>query len=395
MIKLLVLTTLYPNREQPRHGIFVETRLQQLLESNEVEAEVVAPVPWFPFTSSRFGDYSVYAKVPRHEIRHGIKVHHPRYLVIPKIGMILTPFFLALAFFFSVRCLKKEGLSYDLVDSHYYYPDGVAVAMLKRFLNAPISITARGSDINLIPGYRIPRKLIVWAAKSTSVTIAVSDALRQELLKLGVEEQKIHVFRNGVDLNFFRPLDQQKCKDKWGVSGPVLASVGNLIEMKGHHLVIEALEELPEYSLVVVGEGEYKQRLHQLVHDRNLEARVRFLGNLDQKELIEIYGAADILVLASSREGMPNVVLEAVACGTPVVATRVGGTPELIQSSDMGVLVENRTGAAIAAGVKSLSFSAADSGTVRARAKRWSWKVTIDGIISVFGRLITGYGSDR
>lgn len=388
MIKLLVMTTLYPNREQIRHGIFVEARLRQLIATGNVGAEVIAPVPWFPFASNRFGSYSTYAKVPRQEVRHGINIHHPRYLVVPKLGMVLTPFFLALTFFFSLMRLKRNGLKYDLVDAHYYYPDGVAVAMLKKFLKAPISITARGSDINLLPNYRIPRRLIVWAEKCSSVTVAVSDALRRELLKLGVPEQKIHVLRNGVDSDFFKPLDSLHCRQKWDLSGPVLVSVGNLIEMKGHHLVIEALEQLPEYRLLVVGEGEYKSKLEQIARVKGLENRVRFLGNLKQQELVEIYSAADILVLASSREGMPNVLLEAIACGTPVVSTRVGGTPELVQNSDMGVLINERSAKAIAEGVKSLSSNVVTSSDVRKNTERWSWKFTVDGIITVFSGLI-------
>ncbi len=120
-MRLLVITTLYPNAVQQRHGIFVETRLRQLMAEGDVAAEVIAPVPWFPFSGSRFGEYGRYRQVPALEQRHGVTVHHPRYLVIPKVGMLLTPFFLALSVWLTVAGLRRRGLQYDLVDGHYYY----------------------------------------------------------------------------------------------------------------------------------------------------------------------------------------------------------------------------------------------------------------------------------
>ena len=162
---LLVLTTLFPNSEQPRHGIFVETRLRQLVNHQGFGATVIAPVPWFPFKIPGLPRYSIYSRVPKIELRDGITVHHPRYLVIPKIGFIFAPLFLAWSFWWCARSLKKTALSYDLVDAHYYYPDGVAAVLFGAIVNKPVVITARGSDINVLPGYRVPRSWISFAAR--------------------------------------------------------------------------------------------------------------------------------------------------------------------------------------------------------------------------------------
>ena len=143
-MKILTFSTLFPNSEKPGHGIFVETRLRHLVGSGQVQSRVVAPIPWFPSTNPRFGNYARFAKAPRHEVRHGIEVAHPRYPVLPKVGMSVAPFLLAQAVKPAIGRLIDEGYDFDLIDAHYFYPDGVAAAMLARHFNKPLVITARG-----------------------------------------------------------------------------------------------------------------------------------------------------------------------------------------------------------------------------------------------------------
>ena len=165
--RVAVFTTLYPNAVTPSHGIFVENRLRHLVASGAVTARVVAPVPYFPSASAIFGDYARNARVSRHEVRAGIPIAHPRYLVIPKIGMLLTPITLFLAALPVLRRLQREA-DFDLIDAHYFYPDGIAAAMLGRVLKKPVTITARGTDINYIPRYSLPRRMILWAARQAA-----------------------------------------------------------------------------------------------------------------------------------------------------------------------------------------------------------------------------------
>jgi glycosyltransferase involved in cell wall biosynthesis len=385
--KLLVISTLYPNPAQPRHGIFVETRLRHLLADGAVTATVIAPVPWFPFRSSAFAEYSKYRDIPRSETRNGVEVNHPRYLAIPRIGMLLTPFFMAISLWLSARALKRSGKVFDVVDAHYYYPDGVAVALVSRYLGKPFLVTARGTDINLIPEYSLPRRLILWAAEKAAASITVCQALKDRMVELGADPRKIHVLRNGVDLELFRPLDREQCREKYGLDGLTLLSVGHLIERKGHNLVIDALTELPDVRLLIAGDGEEEVGLRQQVEQLDLVDRVTFLGAVGQQELAEIYNAADILVLASSREGWANVLLESMACGTPVVATSIWGTPEVVTTPAAGVLVKVRAGPALAEGVKKLLENYPARGETRAYAERFSWGDTVDGIERILDRL--------
>jgi hypothetical protein len=167
-INILVVTTLYSNIVQFGHGVFVETRVMHLKKSGKVNIKVIAPIPWFPFKSKYFPRYSTVAEIPYFEMRDDIEVYHPRYLVIPKIGMLFTPFFLAISIYIQVNNLKKQDYQFDIIDAHYYYPDGVAAALVTSWLKKPLAITARGTDINLIPNFTLPRKMILWASRVAS-----------------------------------------------------------------------------------------------------------------------------------------------------------------------------------------------------------------------------------
>ena len=386
--RILVFSTLYPNSVKPGHGIFVETRLKHLLASGEVEAKVVAPVPWFPFAGENFGKYAVYAKVPKQENRENINIFHPRYPVLPKIGMSLAPISMAAACMPILNQLVKAGRDFDLIDAHYFYPDGVAAAFIARQLGKPFVITARGTDINLIPEYRIPRKMILWAASQAAGLITVSSALKARLVELGVDPEKITVLRNGVDLERFSPMEKAAQRSELNLPSPLLLSVGNLIESKGHDLVIRSLSLMPEMHLAIIGEGPERESLQILSSSLGVENRVTFLGSLPQNELPRYYSAADALVLASSREGWANVLLEAMACGTPAIATRVGGNPEVIASPDAGMLIDERTPEAIAEAANKLFLEYPEEGATRRYAERFSWHDTTDGQLKLFSKIL-------
>ena len=383
-MRVLTFTTLFPNREMPGFGIFVAERLRHLLASGRLTSTVVAPVPWFPFQGQRFGSYSAYARVPIEETVSGCRVLHTRYPVIPKLGMSIAPALLALASYSATRRLAAEGGGFDLIDAHYFYPDGVAACLLGHWLDKPVVITARGSDLNLIPRYRLARRQIQWAIRRASALVTVSDALRGRLLELGAPETKISVLRNGVDLERFRPVDRAAARERLRVAGRTLLSVGNLIELKGHDIAIDALVTMADTSLIIAGSGPLETQLRDLASRRGVGDRVRFAGALDQTELRDYYSAADCLVLCSSREGMANVLLESLACGTPVVATSVGGNPEVISSPAAGVLMKDRSAPALVAALRSLFENYPAREATRAYGQRFSWSATVDGLLRVF-----------
>jgi glycosyltransferase involved in cell wall biosynthesis len=374
----------------PYHGIFVENRLRSLLGSGEVAALVVAPVAWFPFGHQMFGRYATFARVPGEELRHGVTVLHPRYPLIPRVGMSSAPFLMYAALRHLLAEILKARFRFDLIDAHYFYPDGVAAVLLGRSLGKPVVITARGTDVNLLPEYRMPRRLVRWAAAQAAGLITVSEALRERLLELGVPGSRIQVVRNGVDLELFAPRDRAAARRELGLDadGPVVLSVGWLIPRKGHDLAIRAVAAMPEVTLVIVGEGPEATSLQRLADQLGSSERVRFLGSMPQEQLARVYSAADVLLLASSREGLPNVVLEALACGTPVVASAVWGTPEIVAAQAAGRLVQERTPAAFAAAIRDLLAAPPARAAVRAYAERFAWGPTTAGQLRLFRSIL-------
>ena len=389
-MRLLTFSSLYPNAAQPNHGVFVENRIRKLVASGAVETRVVAPVPWFPLTGKAFGAYGVFAQVPRVEDRFGLSIQHPRYPIIPKIGMNWTPWLMYRFTWPTVARIWAQGYRFEAIDAHYFYPDGVAAAMIARRLNVPVVITARGTDVNLIPEHARPRQLIQQAADRAAAMITVCQALKDSLVDLGVPAEKVTVLRNGVDLENFHPVARRAARDRLKLTRPTLLSVGGLITRKGNEVTIGALPELPEHELLLAGEGPERGNLQALAERLGVGDRVRFLGRVAHDQLAEIYSAADAMVLASSREGWANVLLEAMACGTPVVASNVWGTPEVVAAPEAGQLMPERTPSGAAQAIKTLFADLPDRAATRAYAEGFDWGPTTQGQLDLYRRVIDG-----
>ena len=388
--EILTFSTLYPNAARPEHGIFVENRLRHLRASGRVAGEVIAPSPWFPFAVPGLGRYASFARVPRQEMRHGIVVHHPRYPLIPKFGMTSAPFALYAATAPLLRRLLRRGRRFDLIDAHYFYPDGVAAVMLGRRFGIPVSITARGSDISQIADYAIPRRLILAAAERAAGLVTVCQALKDRLVELGIEGSRVRVLRNGVDLDTFHPGRREEARERLRLEMPTLLSVGHLIERKRHDLAIRALRHLPECCLLIAGEGPLRPSLEAEAAEAGVADRVRFLGQVPHHELSRLYAAADALVLASSREGWANVLLEAMACGTPAVASDAWGNREVVASPAAGLLIEKYTPEGVADACRTLLAAPPDRAATRAYAEQFDWSSTTDGQLRLFETIAHG-----
>lgn len=385
MLRLLTFTTLFPSSAQPNHGIFVENRLRHLLEDAPVAATVISPSWWFPSTHPRFGVWARHAAVPRREERRGLVVHHPRAITVPRLGMYTAPYALYHA---ARRCLRRlvaEGLEFDAIDAHYLYPDGVAALFLAREFARPLAITARGSDVTELPDHAIPRRQIARAIAGADALIAVSGGLRDRLVELGAPPDKVTVLRNGIDTAQFHPGpwpgfgDRAAARAKLGFTRPTLISVGGLIPRKRHDMTIAAMALLPEWDLVIVGAGPEHAALAA-----QAGGQVRLLGPRPHGELAAYFGAADASVLASSREGWANVLLESMACGTPVVASRIPGNPEVVREAAAGLIVDENTPEGIAAAVRKLS---PDRAATRRYAEGFGWAETSAGQYALFRRL--------
>mgnify|MGYP001547639783 CR=1 FL=1 len=370
----------------PRHGIFVETRLRQLLKSDQVETKVIAPIPSFPI---KFGPFKRYAKldaVPKREMYNSVDVYHPRYTIIPKIGQNLTPKKMAESALPIIHEIINSGFDFDLIDAHYFFPDGVAAAIVAQELNKPLVITARGTDVNLFADYKKSGKKIKQAADQSDAIICVADSLRQKLISKGVEADKILVLRNGVDRNIFYPVNSSEravLRKKIGIDNQTVLAVGNLTKIKGFDLLLDSLAKTAEINLIIIGEGEEKDNLMHQAKSLNLTNRVRFIYNISQSKLRDYYNAADILVLASIREGMPNVVLESIACGTPVVSTNVGGVSEVL-TPECGIIIKKRDSAHIAEAIEKVLLGNYSREKIATIGGKNSWKETTQGQLEVF-----------
>jgi glycosyltransferase involved in cell wall biosynthesis len=376
-LRILSFSTLFPNAAQPRHGIFLEHRLAHLARAGELEIRHVAPVPYFPSRNPRFGRYARLASVPAAELRAGLPVTHPRFPLLPRVSMSAAPWLLAAATLRHLRGIQRGGFDFDLIDAYYLYPDGVAAAALARILRKPLLLTAFGSDVSQIPAYALPRRALLWAARQAPVTTVVCQALKDELVRLGAPAERIRVILHGVDLKLFQPpADRAALRRSLGMARPTLLSVGHLIDRKGHDFAIRAMADLPGHTLLIVGDGPREAALRQLVHGLGLGDRVRFLGHVDQTRLPALMGAADALVNCSDREGIANVLIEAMACGTPVAATAVWGSPEAVTTPAAGVLIADRSAAALVDGIRALAADPPDRAATRRHAETFTWERT-------------------
>ena len=386
-LRLLTYTTLYPHAGAPNTGIFVENRLRHLVATGEAQSVVLAPTPIVPRFAMRNPEWAKWAGAHPVEVRHGLRVEHPEYVLLPK-GMNVAPRLLYPASARALARLLRAGHQFDLIDAHYAYPDGVVAAWLARRFKLPVTITARGSDVTELPAFRVPRRLIRGAFDAADAVITVSTGLRDAVIALGIPPEKVVVLRNGVDLDAFRPVDRPAARAALGFSRPTLLSVGHLIERKGHALTIEALAALPDWQLLIVGSGPDRAALEALARRLAVADRVSFLGQVPHAQLPAYYTAADLLVLASEREGWANVLLESMACGTPVVASPIPGNPEVVQERAVGLIMPERSASGIVAGVRDLAADMPSRTATRAYAERFSWAATSQGQLDLFRAIL-------
>jgi glycosyltransferase involved in cell wall biosynthesis len=341
-MRILVFTSLFPNRAQPLLGVFVYQRVRHLARRGHA-VQVVAPLPYAPRWAP-WARYRALGRVPGLERIGELDVHHPRYPLLPRISMPAHGWLMSRGSFGVVRRLHEEH-PFDCVDAHYVYPDGLAAMLLGKRLGIPVIVSARGSDISLFSTFRLIRPQIRWTLQQAAGVISVSDALKREMVRLGMPEAKARTIGNGIDLERFAPVPQSEARRRLGMpeNSRVIVSVGALIPLKRHDSLIAAaarlLPRVPDLRLYIVGEGKCRRRLQALAAANGIADRVTLAGAQPNEELKYWYSAADVSCVASSREGWANVLLESLACGTPVVATNVGGAPEAIASPELGLLV--------------------------------------------------------
>lgn len=377
-MRVLTFTSLYPNSHEPRRGIFVKSRMTYFDQIAGTARKVIAPVQYFPLLGlnpqSRFHGYN---QVPKEEIQDDIPVYHPRYMTLPGTHIINAAKAMASAAEKIIPAIYPADETFDLIDGHYLYPDGIAAYKLAKKYDKPLILTARGSDVNFWLEQPTHRRDILAALAYASTIICVSAALKDRLIQHGIPESKITVIMNGVDRTIFKAAAQTKS------GGEYLLSVGNLVPLKGHEYILRAFAQLsdelsgqlPEEKLMIIGSGALAGSLQQLTRQLNIADKVTFLPDIAHEQLPGYYQKAKGTILMSSMEGMPNVVLESLACGTPVIAANVGGIPEVV-TKDNGILLPERTTEALTAALTSALQCKWDRRQIAADMAYLDWQET-------------------
>lgn len=362
------------------------------------DVRVVSPVPWFP-PLRQFSRWYHWSQFPTAEVVSGLSVDRPRYILPPKIGGYFHPRLMYRAVRRTIDRIRAQ-FDFDLIDAHWVYPYGVLAEMLGRRYRKPVVMTGRGEDMRCYPDYPLIGRKIRQVLSSDSSFVAVSEEIGQLMHAQGAQQDRISVIPNGVDCDKFAPMDRRAARDQLGLRQdvPLVVSVGERLELKGFHILAEAIglleHRIPTLEAAIIGRPgrfgrDYTPVIQREIEQRGLQARVQLVGTRPHDELQLWYNAADLFVLLSSREGSPNVLMEALACGTPAVATAVGGIQEVLAEQHLGTLLPERSADAAAHGLLTALDCDWDRAAIRRSMESCSWQRTARSVAAVFDRALS------
>ncbi|GGC09873.1 glycosyl transferase family 1 [Novosphingobium endophyticum] len=386
-MRILSIATLFPNPAKPSFGVFVGNQMRAVAAGGEVDLTMVSPIGLPPWPLSTREPYVRLKDIPEVSDAVGIKVYYPRFTLIPMVGGDSNPGRIARAVLPLARCLH-EVRPFDLVDAQFFFPDGPAAAIIARELGLPLTIKSRGADIHYWGQREKALAQMKDAANQAAGLLAVSQALREDMIAVGMPGEKIAVHYTGLDRERFHPIERGAARalvsamPNLGIwsQGPLIVTPGSLIPRKGQRLVIEALKYLPDVRLALAGAGEDEAGLRALAGRLGVADRVQFLGLVDHDILPHVLCAADVLVLPSASEGLANVWIEGLACGTPIVVPDIGGAAEVVKDATAGRLVA-RNPESIAGAVAELLAKPPSQADVAANVSRFSWGVNAQNIV--------------
>ncbi len=385
MLRVLTLSTLFPDATRPNFGVFVERQTLGLAAHPDVSLRVVAPIGVPPWPLSTHPRYRGFAPVPIVEAWKGLATVRPRFTAIPGIGGRLHGPMLVRSLLPVLTAIRRD-FTFDVIDAEFFFPDGPAAIALGRHFGVPVSIKARGADIHHW-GQGSTAESVRAAAQDADGLLAVSAAMRDDMAAIGMPRDRISVHRTGVDLDRFTPADRHRAKAALGIDGPLIVSLGALIDRKGHGIVIRAMAHLPGVNLLIAGEGPARPALIADIARLGLENRVRLLGSTPHADLPALLAAADVMALASSSEGLANAWVEALACGTPIVITNAGGAGEVVTEPCFGRIVA-REPTAFAQAIAALLADPPDPADVRRGAEVFTWAANTEALYAHLSRLV-------
>lgn len=328
-MRILFVSTIYPTPAEPGKGVFNRNLVRALAARHEVS--VVAPVPWTAEPPwRRAGGMTPY----RSRVLDGVPVHHPRYYYLPKLLASRQGWFYRRSVRATVGRVLADSRP-DLVVGYWAYPDGAEAVRIARETGARSAVIVGGSDVLLVTKSAPVRRRVAEVLGAADAVLCVSDDLRQRAVELGTPPERAHLWRQGVETDVFRPGDRAAARARLGVpdGDPVLVWVGRMVPVKGLDVLARACGLLrgswERFRLYLVGDGPLRGDLEAAFRAAGVADRVTFAGPCGQDRLADWYRAADLTVLPSRSEGLPNVLRESVSCGTPFVASDVGGIAEI------------------------------------------------------------------
>ena len=387
MLRVLTLATLFPDRSRPNFGPFVALQTQGIAAHPDVDLRVVAPVG-LPPLARLHPRYAALSGLPHVEGWGSLPTYRPRFVHVPGPGARFD----AAAM---VRTLKpmlaalRADFAFDVIDAQFFWPDGPAAVHLGRYFGVPVSIKARGADIHYWGAHPAIGKLVAEAGRTADGMLAVSEALKHDMIALGLPGDRITVHRTGIDRNLFRVRPRKDAKRALGIAGPLIVSVGGLIKRKRHEIAIDAVAHLPDVRLVIIGDGDRRSALSNQIEQLGLTSRVMLLGSQPHAMIADWLAAADAMVLMSASEGLANAWVEALASGTPLIIADAGGARELVDRPEAGEIVAPDADT-VADAIRRALARDADRGSVAATVVGYSWARNTETLYAHLARLKAG-----
>ncbi|MEW7848368.1 glycosyltransferase [Massilia aurea] len=365
--------------------------------SSKADLIVVSPIPWFP-GERYFQRYANRSQIAAHTDLNAYPTYFPKFFSIPAVLKPLEGVFLAIALW---RFIATHGLKdkIDVLDCHLAFPEGFAGALVSRVIGKPYVVTLRGHDINDLPRFPVRIRQVVFALRHSARYVGVARALVDGAIQLGAPADKGFASTNGVDTERFRPTAKRDARKALGLDADkrYMLSVSHLVPRKGIDILLRAHAMLragghTDLCFIIVGqggeEGDCEANLRALASELGIAEHIVWAGAVLNTDLHAWYSAADVFCLASEKEGWPNVVLEAMACATPVVAHRTWGVPEIITGPDLGILVDNREPEPFAHAIGLALAHTWDPARLRAYALENTWDQVAEGLLRHFEAIV-------
>jgi glycosyltransferase involved in cell wall biosynthesis len=385
-MRILAVTNLYPSPFHPQRATFNREQFRAL--AREHELRVIAPIAWTEELAARRSGCPPLPPGRRLDV-DGIPVEYPRFLLIPRVLRGLQGrcfrWSIRAAFWRCVRSFRP-----DVVFATWAYPDGWAVVDLARQARLPVVLKIHGSDVLQMDQYPGRRRGTIEALRRADRVVAVSRDLANTVIARGADPAQVHVIYNGVDGGVFHPGDQQASRQRLRLDSTrdILLYIGNLVAVKGPDILIDACSRLSriDFDVHMIGQGSLRSVLEADASKRGISGRVTFHGPVAHDRLPDWFRAADLLVLPSRSEGVPNVLLEATACGTPFVAFDVGGVAEVAHFGNGRLVPQSEGAGALAEAIQDV-LSHPPPRTMTQRVLR-THTVAVQELISIFKELL-------